>query len=109
MDQIEKLIIKKWDGSASKEELERLNSLFLNLSDKEKQAYQNLEIYWKSEGRDTPKVNQVQLWNRLEAFIDDKGNGTQQPKGIVIPFINVKIFSVAGMRCLSTYLNKPHR
>ena len=99
MDQIEKLYIKKWKGSASKEELLELESLLKDLSEEETWAYQKLEIFWKSEGQETPEVSQTQLWNRLEKFIDQDESSlsnTQKKKGIVIPFTNYKIFTVAA-------------
>lgn len=98
MNNIEKLIIKKWSGSASKEELANLDELTSSLTEIEREAYQKLETYWKSEGQDTPEVNQTQLWNRLENFIDDQQaqNENKSKKGIVIPIINWKVFSVAA-------------
>ncbi len=99
MNHIERLVIKKWEGSASKEELKKLDELLAALSEEERQAYKKLEVFWKSEGTGSPKVNQVQLWNRLENFIDkdqEDFSGSKEEKGIVIPFFNFKIFSVAA-------------
>jgi len=98
MDLIEQLLIKKWKGDISRDEQQKLNKLTSILTKEEKQAYHELEIYWKSEGLEKPEVNQTHLWNRLEQFINEEDSLFEpaSSKGKWIQLLNRKVLTVAA-------------